>query len=326
MAAGGAEGAAGRAGGANSASCGTGGAAVAGGAGVASVAGVASPIAAKGAAVVGGAAACPATGPEAAGAAAPRRPVAFVTGSSRGIGAGIALEFARAGYDLALNYVNSKAEAGAVREKAEALGARAAVLQGDISSLADIDRMFGELLAAYGRVDVMVNNAGITRFSPFLETTPELFESLINTDFRGAFFCSQKAARIMVGNGAAGTIINITSNHQSGCWPCANVYGPMKAALNKLTQNAALELAPHGIRVVSVAPGYTRSRELLPEYAERRAALFKKLPLGRMCEPAEIGKACVFLAGDGAGYITGTCLVMDGGALLPVVADNSYTG
>ncbi|MDR1060351.1 MAG: SDR family oxidoreductase [Clostridiales bacterium] len=293
-------------GGANSAPCGT-----AGGAGG---------IAARGAAPCAGAA------PKAAGAGATERPVAFVTGSSRGIGAGIALEFARAGYDLALNYASSKAEAFSVKEKAEALGARAAVIQGDISSLADIDHMFAEFLAAYGRLDAMVNNAGITRFSPFLETTPELFESLINTDFRGAFFCSQKAARIMVGNGAPGTIINITSNHQSGCWPCANVYGPMKAALNKLTQNAAMELAPHGIRVVSIAPGYTRTRELSPEYAERRAALFKKLPLGRMCEPSEIGKACVFLAGDGAGYITGTCLVMDGGALLPVVADNTYTG
>jgi NAD(P)-dependent dehydrogenase (short-subunit alcohol dehydrogenase family) len=255
-----------------------------------------------------------------------RRPVAFVTGSSRGIGAGIALEFARAGYDLALNYAHSKEEALKVKEKAGALGARAVAIQGDISSLPDIERMFRELLAAYDHVDVMVNNAGVTRFSPFLETTPELFDLLVNTDFRGAFFCAQMAARNMVEKGARGTIINITSNHQAGCWPRANVYGPMKAALNKFTQNAALELAPHGIRVVSVAPGYTQAREPLPEHAERRAALLGKLPLGRMCMPQEIGKACVFLAGDGAGYITGTCLVMDGGALLPVVPDNTYTG
>ncbi|MDR3120056.1 MAG: SDR family oxidoreductase [Clostridiales bacterium] len=253
------------------------------------------------------------------------RPVAFVTGSSRGIGAGIALEFAKAGYDLALNYVTSEEGALRVRAEAEREGARAVIIRGDISVLSDIDRMFTEFFAAYSHVDVMVNNAGITRFAPFLETTPEQFSELVNTDFRGSFFCAQKAARNMVEKGVRGTIINITSNHQTGCWPRANVYGPVKAALNKFTQNAALELAPHGIRVVSVAPGYTRVREFAPEHSARLEKLYGKLPLHRFCEPWEVGRACVFLAGEGAGYITGTCLVMDGGALLPVVPENTYT-
>ncbi|GHT55409.1 beta-ketoacyl-ACP reductase [Spirochaetia bacterium] len=253
------------------------------------------------------------------------RPIAFVTGSSRGIGAGIALEFAKAGYDLALNYINSKDEAARVKEKVEREGARAIVIQGDISKLADIDRMFDEYFAAYDHINVMVNNAGITRFSPFLETTPELFEQLVNTDFRGSFFCAQKAARNMVQNKILGTIINITSNHQTGCWPQANVYGPVKSALNKFTQNAALELAPHGIRVVAVAPGYTHVRETPPDQAEHLKQFYAKLPLNRFCEPWEVGRACVFLSGEGAGYITGTCLMMDGGALLPVVPDNKYS-
>ncbi len=252
------------------------------------------------------------------------RPIAFVTGSSRGIGAGIALEFAKAGYDLALNYVNSKDEAFQVKEKVEAQGAKAAVIQGDISSLSDIDRMFEEFFAVYDHIDVMINNAGITRFSPFLETTPEQFEILTNTDWRGSFFCAQKAARNMVEKGIKGVIINITSNHQVGCWPRANVYGPTKAALNKFTQNAALELAPHGIRVISVAPGYTHVREITPEREERLKDFYGRLPLGRFCEPWEVGKACVFLSGEGAGYITGTCIAMDGGALLPVVPENTY--
>ena len=257
-----------------------------------------------------------------------KRPIAFVTGSSRGIGAGIAVEMAKAGYDLALNYVNSKDEAFAVKEKVEAEGAKAIVIQGDISKLDDIERMFVEFEAVYDTVDVMVNNAGITRFAPFLEMTPELWEQLTNTDWRGSYFCAQKAARIMVREKTPGTIINITSNHQVGCWPIASAYGPTKAALNKFTQNAALELAPHGIRVVSIAPGYTRVREMpkdpTPEQKERRERLFSRLPLGRMCEPWEVGKACVFLASEGAGYITGTCLYMDGGALLPVLPENTY--
>jgi NAD(P)-dependent dehydrogenase (short-subunit alcohol dehydrogenase family) len=252
------------------------------------------------------------------------RPVAFVSGSSRGIGAGIALEFAKAGYDLGINYVNSAEEAQKVKEKVEAEGARAVVIQGNISILADIDRMFTEFFAAFDRLDVMVNNAGITRFAPILEATPEMFDLLVNTDFRGSYFCTQKAARSMVEKGIHGTIINITSNHQTGCWPIANIYGPVKAALDKFTRNAALELAPHGIRVVSVAPGYTKTREWKPEFQDRLDGFMKKIPLGRFCEPWEVGKACVFLSGEGAGYITGTCLAMDGGALLPVVPENTY--
>jgi NAD(P)-dependent dehydrogenase (short-subunit alcohol dehydrogenase family) len=251
-------------------------------------------------------------------------PKVFVTGSSRGIGAGIALEFAKAGYDLAINYVNAKEEAFKIKEKVEQEGAKAVVIQGDISRLPEIDRMFEEYFAVYDHIDVMVNNAGVTRFAPFLEATPELFEFLINTDFRGSFFCAQKAARNMVEKGIKGPIINITSNHQVGCWPAANIYGPGKAALNKFTMNAAMELAPYGIRMVAIAPGYTHVREVTPDRTERYNQLLGRLPLHRYCEPWEVGKACVFLSGEGAGYITGTCLTMDGGAILPVVPDNTY--
>ena len=252
------------------------------------------------------------------------RPIVFITGASQGIGAGIAREMSKAGYDVAINYNSSADKAMEVKAQVEANGARAVVIQGDISSLTDIDRMFEEFFAAFDHVDVMVNNAGVTRFSPFLEATPELFEALTNTDWRGSFFCAQRAARSMVEKGIKGTIINITSNHQVGCWPRASIYGPTKAALNKFTRNAALELAPYGIRMVSIAPGYTRVREPNPEWADRVEKLHKRLPLGRSCEPWEVGRACVFLAGEGGGYITGTCLDMDGGALLPVVPDNMY--
>ena len=101
-------------------------------------------------------------------------------------------------------------------------------------------------------------------FAPFLDTTPQLWEEVVNTDWRGSFFCAQAAARNMIANKISGAIINISSNHASGCWPRASVYGPAKAAVEKMTKNVALELAPYGIRVIGIAPGYTQVREIPP--------------------------------------------------------------
>ena len=252
------------------------------------------------------------------------RPIAFITGGSRGIGAGIALEMAKAGYDIAISYNNSREQVMEVKAELEKHGAKAVVIKGDISRLEDIDRMFDEYFSVYDHINVMVNNAGITRYVPFLEATPEVFEEVTNTDWRGSFFCAQKAARSMIDKKIKGTIINITSNQQRGNWPYANIYGPAKAALNKFTSHIAMELAPYGIRAVSIAPGYTKVRETPPGGEEKINKFNSRIPLGRFCQPWEVGKACVFLAGEGAGYITGTCLDMDGGALLPVVAENVY--
>ena len=252
------------------------------------------------------------------------RPVALITGGSRGIGAGIALEMSKAGYDIAITYNSSKDHAMDVIARVEANGVNATVIRADISKLEDIERLFDELFKVFDHVNVLVNNAGVTRFAPFLNTTPEMFEELTNTDWRGSFFCAQKAAQNMIDNQVKGTIINITSNHQYACWPQASVYGPTKSALNKFTYNAALELAPYGIRVVSIAPGYTIVREPDPARENMIKTIENRIPLGRFCEPWEVGRACVFLAGDGSGYITGTCLDMDGGALLPVVPENKY--
>ncbi|MDR1537088.1 MAG: SDR family oxidoreductase [Clostridiales bacterium] len=256
------------------------------------------------------------------------KPVALVTGSSRGIGAAVAVEFAKAGYDIALNFLSSRKEALDIKARVEAEGSKAVAIQADVSSLQDIDRLFEELSDAFDRLDVMVNNAGITRFAPFLDVTPELFEQLVNTDFRSAFFCSQKAARIMIEKSIKGLIINITSNHQTGCWPIASVYASVKAAVSKLTQNQALELAPYGIRAISIAPGYTQTwkmEDAHPEKLSKVKTAERNIPLKRFCQPWEIGKACVFLAGEGASYITGTCIYMDGGALLPVVPENTFS-
>ena len=254
--------------------------------------------------------------------------VAFVTGSGRGIGKGIAIELAKAGYDVAVHYSTTEAGAKDTVEKIRALGRRAELFQADIRDYDQIQRMFAEFEEKFDHIDLMVNNAGITRFQPFLEATPEMFDTVIYTDLRGTYFCAQAAARIMVKNGTKGTIINISSNHSLGCWPIASFYAAAKAGVDKMGKNIAMELAPLGIRCVTVAPGYTHIPEndgkRTPESEARHAEFCKKIPANRFAEVDEIGKAIVFLAGEGAGYITGTTLFIDGGSLLPVLAENHF--
>lgn len=256
------------------------------------------------------------------------RKIALVTGAGRGIGKGIALQLAKAGYDLGIHYSTTADGALDAAEKARALGARAEVFHADIRNYDEIQEMFQAFFAVYDHVDLMVNNAGITRFQPFLEATPELFDTVVGTDLRGTYFCAQAAARNMVEKGVRGVIINISSNHALGCWPNATVYAAAKAGLDKLGKNMAMELAPHGIRVVTIAPGYTqlpeRKRPDTPEANARFKALTDRIPGGRFAEPWEIGDAVVFLASESAGYITGTTLYIDGGSLLPVLAENTF--
>ena len=250
--------------------------------------------------------------------------IALVTGAGRGIGRGIALKLAEAGYDVGVHYGTSREGAEQVAEAIRKMGRKAVTIQGNVQNVQEIEEMFKQFFKEFDRIDVLVNNAGITRMAPFLEISEELWNSVVNTDLKGAFFCAQQAARKMVETGSGGVIINITSNHSIGCWPNSTVYGPVKAALDKLTKNMALDLAKYGIRVVAIAPGYTHL-EWFPErsrpYIEQ---ISKRIPMLRFCTPEEVGAAVVYLASDEAGYITGTTLFMDGGALLPVVADNEY--
>ena len=250
---------------------------------------------------------------------------ALVTGGGKGIGRGIALALAKAGYDVAVHYGSSRDGAEEMAQQIRQLGREAITLQADLKDVAAIRSLFAEYRRQFDRIDVLVNNAGITRLVPFLEVEEDVWEEVMQTDLRGSFFCAQEAARLMVATESKGVIIQISSNHSEGCWPNATVYGPAKAAVSKLVRNMALDLAPHGIRVVGIAPGYTRL-EWIPESAnERIAQTARKIPLQRFAQPAEIGDAAVFLASESGGYITGTTLFMDGGALLPVVPDNHYS-
>lgn len=256
-------------------------------------------------------------------AATRTRRTALVTGASRGIGKGIALALAGSGYDIGVNYVSSREAAEEVCRHAESLGARAVAIQADVSSLADIDRMYDEFFNHFDTIELLVNNAGITKYMPFLEATEAYWNEVTFTDWKGSYFCAQRAARKMVEQNVPGVIINITSIHQSSQFPVSNVYGPTKAALNKFTQHAALELAPYGIRVNAIAPGCTQIKEGEDE-TPRGRMLKSRIPLQRYGQPQEVADAVLFLASDKAAYITGTCLYVDGGALLPVLLDNKY--
>jgi NAD(P)-dependent dehydrogenase (short-subunit alcohol dehydrogenase family) len=248
--------------------------------------------------------------------------VALVTGSSRGIGKGIALSLAKAGYDVGVHYSSTKEGALDTVQKIEALGQKAIAFQADISKLEDIKILFESFSREFSRLDLLVNNAGITRMKSFLEIDEEMFSEVINTDLRGTFFCAQTAAKLMIAGAIPGCIINISSNHSVGCWPGSTVYASAKAGVDKLGKNMAMELSKYRIRVVTIAPGYT----FIPENNRPRPAEgpVLRIPLGRFAEVNEVGAACVFLASENAGYITGTTLFMDGGSLLPVLAHHDF--
>lgn len=245
----------------------------------------------------------------------------LVTGAGRGIGKAIAIEFAKNGYDVGINYNHSRQAAEEVRKEALQYGADAICIQGDVSQIKGISSMMDAFINHYGKIDVLINNAGLSKFAPFLQVTEELFTELVFTDFRGAFFAAQAAARNMVENHIKGSIINTSSNHIGGCWPDSTVYASAKAALTQFTKNAALELAPYRIRVNAIAPGYT---DVKWTQFEGIYEAVNRIPLQRFAEPEEIAKVILFMASEDNLYMTGSCVLIDGGALLPVVADNAY--
>ena len=226
--------------------------------------------------------------------------IALVTGAGHGIGKGEAIELAKAGYDVCISYCGSEEQAKDTVEKVRALGRRSMAIKADLTRLDDIDPMFDTLEREFGNIDVLVNNAGITKFMPFLEVSPEMFDTITNVDLRGTFFCAQRAAKDMIRHGTRGCIINTSSVHRGTNYPKASVYGPAKAAVYKLTQHMALELAPYGIRVNSVSPGYIKVTD--PNVVtDREKMLVSRIPAHRTGQPEEI--AAQVVSSDGA--ITG---------------------
>ncbi len=243
--------------------------------------------------------------------------VALVTGASSGIGKAIALELGRQGADVAVTYHLHGQAAAEVVDELKRDGHQAIAVQADVSKAADIRRMVQETVDQLGKIDVLVNSAGIEEKEPFLDKTEEEWDRVLGTDLKGPFLCMQAVARGMVGRNEGGVIVNISSVHEDIPFPGYASYCAAKGGLRMLCRDLALELAPYHIRVLNVAPGAFATpinRQTL-ENPEKRAELLREIPLGRIGEPEEVAKMVAYLASDDASYITGTTVVIDGGLM-----------
>ena len=244
--------------------------------------------------------------------------VAIVTGSSRGIGSGIALKFAEEGADVAVNYLKNRETAESVADEIRGLGARALTIKADVSKSADVSGMVQKVLDTFGKIDILVNNAGIFIGGGIVGLQEEIWDRVIAINLKGVFLCCQAAGKYMIANKVRGSIINIASI--SGRLPelNGNAYSPSKAGVISLSALLAVEWARYGIRVNALSPGPVMT-PLQKEIYSTPALLDARnrgIPMNRHGEPEEIGKAAVFLASEDSSYVTGENLSVDGGSLV----------
>jgi NAD(P)-dependent dehydrogenase (short-subunit alcohol dehydrogenase family) len=236
---------------------------------------------------------------------------ALVTGGGRGVGKGIALELARAGCRVAVNYHAASDEADRTVREIGALGGEGFAVQGDVRIAADVRAMIQRTVDRVGRLHILVNNAGVQTWKAFLDVTEAEWDRVIDTNLKGCFLCTQAAAAHMKEQGG-GSIINIGSGSNKVPFPRLIAYTASKGGIEMLTRVAAIELGQYGIRVNCVAPGaieIERTRLESPEYAETWGSI---TPLGRVGTPLDVGRAVVFLAGEAASFVTGQTIWVDG--------------
>jgi glucose 1-dehydrogenase len=239
--------------------------------------------------------------------------VAIVTGASSGIGYAIAQMFAKHGAAVAINYLAHADEAKKLAAEIEAAGGRALALKGDVSDAQDVEALVATTVETFGRLDVLVNNAGIEQHTTLLEIAEEDWDRTIAVNLKGPFLCTQAAAKRMQEHG--GSIVNISSIHEDSPFPLSTPYVAAKGGLRMLMRNASVELAPYRIRVNNVAPGAIATpinAETLADPAKVKE-LQRIVPLERMGEPSEVAEVVLFLASDRASYVTGSTYYVDGG-------------
>ena len=240
--------------------------------------------------------------------------VAVVTGASKGIGAGIAKSLAAAGAAVVVNYASSREGADRVVADITKAGGKAVAVQGDVAKAADVERLFAEAKKAFGKLDVLVNNAGVYQFAPLEELTEELFHRQFNTNVLGLLQASREAVKHFGAEG--GNIINISSVASQLGLPGTSVYAATKGAVDTITQVLAKELAPKKIRVNSINPGGvetegTHAAGVIGSDFEKQ--MVAQTPLGRLGQPEDIASIAVFLASNDSGWLTGEKLIASGG-------------
>ena len=241
--------------------------------------------------------------------------VALVTGASKGVGKGIALELARRGCDVAVNYNLDRQGAEATVAEIEALGPRACAVQGSVGNSADVDSMFDVVDREFGgRLNLLVNNAGVQTWKPLLELEEREWDNVIETNLKGTFLCTQRAGRRMAAAGRGGSVVNIGSGSNKWPFPRLVDYTASKGGIEQFTKVAAVELGKYKIRVNCVAPGaieIERTKQEAGDYAGTWSAL---TPMGRIGLPSDVGHVVAFLASDEAEFVTGQTIWVDGGA------------
>jgi NAD(P)-dependent dehydrogenase (short-subunit alcohol dehydrogenase family) len=242
---------------------------------------------------------------------------ALVTGAQQGIGRGIALAFAEAGADVAINWLDDEEAAREVANSVTAHNRRAVTIQADMAKLGEVREMVDTVFAEFGGIDILANNAGVFPRVDFLAMTEADWDFVHDVNLKGTAFCAQAAAQAMVAAGAPGAIVNITSGAAFRGSPRGVHYVASKGGIVSMTRQMALELAPHRIRVNAIAPGLTDTAQ--PRYGSSKAeiaAMAAANPLGRIAQPEDIANAAVFLASDAAGFVTGHTLHVNGGSYL----------
>jgi 3-oxoacyl-[acyl-carrier protein] reductase len=237
--------------------------------------------------------------------------VAVVTGASKGIGSGIARGLAAEGAAVVVNYASSKEGAEKVVAEIEAKGGKAVAVQGDVANAADVERLFAETKRAFGRLDVLVNNAGVYDFAPLDDVTEKQFHRLFDTNVLGTILVTREAAKYL---GEGGSVINIGSVASTDTPAASAVYSATKAAVSALTGVLAKELGPRKIRVNSINPGPVETEGTSGAIgSDFMNNLVARTPLGRIGQPEDIAPVAVFLASDESGWLTGETLLASGG-------------